>query len=121
MKLLISFHLQTDGQTERMNQKLEQYLQFFVDHIQKDQLKWLAIAEFAVNNKIYSTTKMSLFIANYGSELRIGADIRRKRKVKKITEFAERIKKVQEETGEILRKAQEKMKQQVDRRRKEVE
>jgi len=37
---------------------------------------------------------MSLFIANYGSELRIGADIRRKRKVKKITEFAERIKKV---------------------------
>jgi len=33
MKLLISFHLQTDGQTERMNQELEQY---FVDHRQKD-------------------------------------------------------------------------------------
>ena len=64
---------------------------------------------------------MSLFITNYGSELRIGIDIRRKRKVEKITEFAERIKKVQKEAGVALRKAQKKMKQQVDRRRKEVE
>ena len=33
------------------------------------------------------------------------ADIRRKRKVEKIVEFAERIKKVQEEAGTALRKA----------------
>ena len=32
IKLLTSFHPQTDGQTERMNQELEQYLQFFVNH-----------------------------------------------------------------------------------------
>jgi len=39
--------------------------------------------EFAVNNKVYATTKILSFIANYGRELKIRADIRRKRKVGK--------------------------------------
>ena len=34
-KLLISFYLQTDRQTEQINQKLEEYLWFFVGHRQK--------------------------------------------------------------------------------------
>jgi len=36
IKLLMVFYLQTNGQTEQMNQELEQYLRFFVDHRQKD-------------------------------------------------------------------------------------
>ena len=77
-----------------MNQELEQYFQFFVDHRQKDWPEWLVSAEFTVNNKIYSATKVSLFMTNYGRDLRIGGDIRKKRKVEKATKFIKRIKKV---------------------------
>jgi len=104
-KLSTAFHPQIDGQTEHMNQELEQYLWFFVDHRQKDWPEWLALAEFAVNNKVYSMTKMSLFIANYGRELRMGVDIRKKGNVEKAMEFVERLKKMQKEAGAALRKA----------------
>ena len=104
-KLLTAFHPQTDRQTEHMNQELEQYLWFFVDHRQKDWPEWLASAEFAVNNKVHSITKMSPFMANYRRELRMGVDIRKKGKVEKAMEFVERLKKVQEEAEAVLRKA----------------
>ena len=93
-KLLTLFHPQINGQTEQMNQELEQYLWFFVNHRQKNWPEQLAMVEFVVNNKTHSVTKVSQFIANYGRKLRIEADIRKKEKVEKATEFAERIKKV---------------------------
>jgi len=104
-----------------MNQELEQYLRFFVDHRQKDWLEWLASAEFVVNNKVHTATKVSPFIANYGRELRMGGDIRKRGKVEKVTEFVERMKKVHEEAGAALKKVQEDMKRQANRERKETE
>ena len=120
-KLSTAFHPQTDGQTERINQKLEQYLRFFIEHRQKDWPEWMAAAEFAINNKVHMATKVSPFIANYGREMRVGGDIRRKEKVESATEFVERMKKVHEEAEVALRKTQEEMKKYADRGRKETE
>jgi len=120
-KLSMAFHPQTDGQTERMNQELEQYLWFFIENRQKDWPEWLAAAEFTVNNKVHTATKVSPFMANYGKELRMERDIRRKGKVESATEFVERIKKVHEEVEAALKKTQEEMKRYVDRGRKETE
>jgi len=121
MRLSTAFYSQMDGQTKQMNQELEQYLWFFVDHKQKDWPEWLALAEFAVNNKVYTTIKILSFITNYGREMRMGGDIRKRRKVEKVMEFVERMKKVYEEAGATLKKVQEDMKRQADRRRKETE
>jgi len=120
-RLSTAFHPQMDGQTERMNQELEQYLRFFVEHRQKDWLEWLVSAEFAVNNKVYTAMKVLPFMANYGRELKMGGDIRKKRKVESAMEFVERMKKVHEEAGAALKKTQEEMKRYVDRSRKEIE
>jgi len=51
----------------------------------------------------------------------MGGDIRKKGKVEKAMEFVERLKKVQEEAGAALEKAQEKMKRYADKKRKEAE
>jgi len=120
-KLSTAFHLQTDGQTERMSQELEQYLQFFIENRQKDWPEWLAAAEFVVNNKVHMATKISPFMANYGKELRMGEDIRRKGKVESATEFVERMKKVHKEAEAALKKTQEEMKRHTDRGRKKTE
>ena len=104
-----------------MNQELEQYLRFFVEQRQKDWLEWLASAEFVVNNKTHIATKMSLFMANYGRELRMGGDIRKKGKVESATEFVERMKKVHEKAEAALKKTQEEMKRYIDQSRKETE
>jgi len=46
---------------------------------------------------------MSLFITKYRRKLRMGADIRRKKKVEKAMEFVERMKKIQEEAEAALK------------------
>jgi len=48
------------------------------------------LAEFAVNNKVHSATKVSPFMANYSRELRMGGNIRRKGKVEKAMEFVKK-------------------------------
>ena len=50
--------------------------------------------EFAVNNKVYLTTKVLPFMANYSRKLRMRVDIRRKEKVEKEIEFVKRMTKV---------------------------
>ena len=53
----------------------------------------MASAEFMVNNKTHTVTKVLPFMANYGRELRMGGDIRKKGKVESTIEFVEKMKK----------------------------
>ena len=120
-KLSTAFYPQMDGQTEQTNQELEQYLRMFIDHRQEQWPEWLGTAEFAYNNKVNTSTKVSPFRANNRRDLRIGFKMRKQGKLEGAKMFAERMKRIQEEAKVALRKAQEEMKKQADRKRGEVE
>jgi len=63
---------------------------------------------------------VSPFIANYGRELRMEIDLRRKGKMEKAMEFVKRMRRIQEEVEAVLKRAQEEIKRQVDKERKEA-
>jgi len=115
-KLSTAYHPQTDGQMERINQELEQYLRVFIDHRQEQWPDWLGTVEFAYNNKIHMATRTLPFKANYSQDPRMGFEGRRKGKYKAAGKFIEKMKKIQEEAKAVLGKAQEEMKKFGDRR-----
>ena len=60
------YHPQSDGQTERVNQELEQYMHLFVNQRQDDWDDLLPLAKFQYNNHIHSVTKETPFMLDTG-------------------------------------------------------
>jgi len=60
------YHPQGDGQTEWVNQTLEQYLRCYCNYQQDNWAALLPLAEFAYNNAPNETTGTSPFFANKG-------------------------------------------------------
>jgi len=121
MKLLPAYHPQTNGQTEKINQELEQYLRVFINHKQEQWPEWLGIVEFAYNNKIHAATKASLFKVNYDQDPRMEFEGRRKGKYEAAGKFVERMKKIQKEAKAALEKAQKEMRKFADKKQREAE
>ena len=119
-KISTAFYSQTNRQTEMVNQELEQYLRMFIDYRQEQWPDWLEMTKFVYNNKVYSSTKTLPFKTNYEQDPRIGFEVRRKEKYKRMEKFVIKIKEVQKEAKAALRKAQKKMKKYTDRKRGEV-
>jgi hypothetical protein len=61
-----SYHPQTDGQYERLNQCLETFLHYSVHSCPKQWSKWLAVAEFWYNTSFHSSLGRTPFEALYG-------------------------------------------------------
>ena len=73
--LSTAYHPETDGQTERVNQTLEQYIRLYTNYQQDDWVSLLPLAEFAYNNTLHSATQVSPFFANKGYHLRLEVSI----------------------------------------------
>ena len=110
-----AYHPQTDGQTERVNQEIEQYLRLYVNHRQSDWADWLSLAEFAYNNREHVSTKLSPFFVNTGIHPMSMDNIRTSSSNLSAEDFAKHIKQIHEMTQENLTKAAADMKRFYDR------
>ena len=71
IKLSLAFHPQIDGQTEQVNQILEQYLGCTINYQQDNSTSLLTLVEFAYNNNTHASTQETPFYSNYGYHLKI--------------------------------------------------
>jgi len=67
-----AWYPQTDGQTEHVNQELDQYLRLFVNERQDNWYDLLSMAKFQHNNYVHSTTQQPPFLLDTGQLPRMG-------------------------------------------------
>ena len=114
-----SYRPQADGQTERVNQEVEQFLRIFCNERQSDWAEWLPCAEFALNNKISSATGLSPFFIKFGKhQARPLAPVREpESRVPAAAEFGKRMAELRREVSASLDLAAQAMKRSYDKHR----
>ena len=106
-----AYHPQTNGQTERMNQEIETYLQFFCNHDQSNWSQELSLAEFTYNDHRNKTTGFSPFFLTTGTHPWKGFEpcINKSTKCDAAKEFVEQMMTNWNKAKDGLRHAQEVM------------
>jgi len=111
-----AYHPQTDGQTEQVNQELEQYLRIFVRERQDDWYTLLPLAEFSYNNHIHSSTQQKPFLLDTGRHPRMGFEPHQPlSRFEAVNEFMDWMKDTLEEAKSALAKAKNDMAQYYNR------
>src|SRR5258708_2600914 len=100
-----AYHLQTDGQMERVNQEIEAYLWVFVSHRQDDWADWLPLAEFAYNSHVHSTTCRTPFELDSAQHPRIGSQPTWSSAIEAADDFAQQMSQMQDEAKAALEHA----------------
>ncbi|KAM4064780.1 reverse transcriptase (RNA-dependent DNA polymerase) [Hirsutella rhossiliensis] len=116
-KLSTAYHPQTDGQTERLNQTLEQYLRCYISYEQNDWVKWLPTAQLAYNSSVTETTKLSPAYANYGYNPEAFKVTRQGPQAERAILQADQLRKLHEEMQQELQFVRERMSTHYNRKR----
>jgi hypothetical protein len=106
-KMSTAYHPQTDGQTERTNQTLEQYLRHYVNHKQDNWVSLLPMAQLAINRAVHETTKLSPFFANYGKEANVFQEPKTGPNAARALIAVEKLKDTQETIAELIKATNE--------------
>src|SRR5277367_6632167 len=111
-----AYHPQGDGQTERVNQELEQYLRVFINQRQTDWDELLPFAESQYNNHIHSATRQVPFLLDTGRVPRMGFEPGQRRShLESVNEFKERMKDALDEAKAALTQSKDDMARYYDR------
>ena len=100
------YHLEADGQTERVNQTLEQILRVFCSYQQDDWSSLLPVAEFAYNNAVNDTTGISPFFVNKGYNPNISASLDKEIASHQAREFVSNLDELHSKVKESIAEAQ---------------
>src|SRR5579863_8277355 len=103
--LSTAFHPQTDGQSKRTNQSLEQYLRIVCSQDQKEWSKWLPLAQYTHNSWPSSITKKTPLELILGYTPPVHQPLR-STEIPSIQEWIDKITKLQSSAQEVLQKAQ---------------
>jgi len=110
------YHLQTDGQTERINQEIGTFLWHYVNYQQDNWMDWLAAAEFQYNDKKHAVTERTPFELNFGRHPWKG-DLVVQMEISKVEEFLAGIRKGWEQVTKAMEEVQKNMKRQFNKKR----
>lgn len=108
--LSTAYHPQTDGQTERENQNLEQFLRVFCNYRQDDWVKWLPFFEFSHNSRTHAATGKAPFEVLYGFLPRMYPSVNPSSKVPAVEECLRQLEEVRQEIKASLTLAADQMK-----------
>eukprot|EP00833_Pecoramyces_ruminatium_P000335 jgi/Orpsp1_1/1174367/evm.model.c7180000049831.1 len=117
LKFSSPFHHQTNGQSERVNSVVEQYLRCFSNYKGTNWNKFLKLAEFSYNNAIQESAKQSPFFLNYGYHPRYSPVVPSQVNVPRAEEFTNNLIELIEELKKNLRQAVETQKKFADKYR----
>ena len=115
-----AFHPQTDGQTERVNQSLEQYLRQYCNYEQDNWNDLLPLAEYAHNNSATTATQMRPFFANYGFHPQTNWPVEKESKNSASRNYAHWMESVHELCVKRVEETRERKEKYYDRSRKEA-
>ena len=114
-KLSMSFHPQMDGQTEIVNKEVQKFLQIYCFEKQDQWANWLAIAQFSINSKKHTLTKVAPFEATWSYVPHMGIEPLPMNKAPAAKDFTSKMEGMQESVRKNLEKAKEWMKLNADK------
>jgi hypothetical protein len=111
----MAYHPQTDGQTKRVNQELEEYLRIYVNEKQNNWVDWLPIAQFCHSNRQHSLTGYTPFMITGGRHPFKGMFSQKETTNQSVEDYIKRFKETWIQMQQNLEKAAGRMKKQHDK------